>query len=148
MHPKPTPPAFNLPKPPMPSPYSNKNNLTSVHRNKNIYKPLQVVKIDEPDPEPPVDPRNYESKDLNSSDVKVNTLGDLDNLFNKKKDDTSNGITFMSSQINSFNDIPQMNSKISFKLPNRFGGHKKPPARPGQLISKIFNPDVRISYPL
>ena len=108
-----------------------------------IFEELKPVKIEDPLPTPPAKPSNPGGKDpLNTSDVQIKKIDD--NFFGgggNKKDNFFNGIKFMGSQIQSFNDIPTLHSKIipgrRPKLPSipKIGGQ-------GGMISKIFNPNV------
>ena len=111
----------------------------------NIFEELKPTKIDDPDPTPK--PKPSPQNVLTSSDVQIKDLND-NNFFGNKKPGQggANGINFMSSNIQSFNDIPTLNSKIvPFKRPklpsiNKFGGGPG-----GGITSKIFNPNVGFS---
>lgn len=112
-------------------------------RKPNVFQDLKPTKVEEPEPTPPARPANPGGAgELHSSDVQIKDPNQ-DVFGGGKKDNKFNGIKFMGSQIASFNDIPTLNSKIvpgrRPKLPsiNKIGG-------PGQLISKIFNPNVSV----
>ena len=122
--------------------------------------PLKIIKVDDADLQPTntLDQNFDDATPLTSSQVKIKKIDK--NFFGKQDNKPSggggnqaqNGITFMGSQIASFNDIPTMNSKIGppggFKLPSLPGLPglpKLPPfAPPGKhpFSSKIFDPNV------
>lgn len=134
--------------------------------------PLKIIKVDDADLQPQNTLEDVTDDDIppgTGSQVKIKKIDK--NFFlpggNKKpiggKDALNkikNGITFMGSQIASFNDVPTINSKIV--LPNKFGGGNKVPsigrldnfpfpppfAKPGNApsMSKIFDANVIFNY--
>jgi hypothetical protein len=141
-----------VPPPPAPGHFGQKKPNLPINipkpgsqKKPSIFEELKPTKIDDPDPtpKPPQSPKRV----LTGSDVQIKDPNDNNFFGNKNNGGGPNGINFMGSQIQSFNDIPTLNSKIpSFgkpKLPsiNKFGGGPG-----GGMTSKIFNPNVTFFY--
>ena len=133
--------------------------------------PLKIIKVDDADLQPQNTLEDDDIAPQTGSQVKIKKIdGNFFGLGGNKKpsggnnpiDKIQNGITFMGSQIASFNEVPTINSKIV--LPNRFGGGGgvKPPSigkfdkfpfpppfgKPGKApsMSKIFDPNVNFYF--